>query len=125
MLRRLYRVDHVYALLLTLGISLIMRRRLPAEVRRSAAQPYPNPIAGGLDISTSRSFRGIACSSIAASRWPSAWSPGASIERTKLGSYLRAANENAPLVRTFGINVPRMLMLTYGLGVGAGRLRAA
>jgi branched-chain amino acid transport system permease protein len=39
------------------------------------------------------------------------------IERTKLGSYLRAANENAPLVRTFGINVPRMLMLTYGLGV--------
>jgi branched-chain amino acid transport system permease protein len=39
------------------------------------------------------------------------------IERTKLGSYLRAANENAALVRTFGINVPRLLMLTYGLGV--------
>ncbi|MNV60555.1 High-affinity branched-chain amino acid transport system permease protein LivH [compost metagenome] len=39
------------------------------------------------------------------------------IERTKLGAYLRAANENAALVRTFGINVPRMLMLTYGLGV--------
>ena len=40
------------------------------------------------------------------------------IERTQLGSYLRAANENPNLVRTFGINVPRMLMLTYGLGVG-------
>jgi branched-chain amino acid transport system permease protein len=44
------------------------------------------------------------------------------IEKTQLGAYLRAANENAPLVRTFGINVPRMLMLTYGLGVGLAGL---
>src|SRR5205823_8876705 len=40
------------------------------------------------------------------------------IERTKLGSYLRAATENAPLVQAFGINVPRMVTLTYGFGVG-------
>jgi branched-chain amino acid transport system permease protein len=44
------------------------------------------------------------------------------IERTKLGSYLRAAQENPSLVRTFGINVPRLLMLTYGLGVGLAGL---
>ena len=45
------------------------------------------------------------------------------IERTKLGSYLRAATENPALVQAFGINVPRMITLTYGFGVGAGGAR--
>jgi branched-chain amino acid transport system permease protein len=40
------------------------------------------------------------------------------IERTKLGSYLRAATENPTVVKAFGINVPRMITLTYGFGVG-------
>ena len=44
------------------------------------------------------------------------------IEKTRLGAYLRAATENPMLVRTFGINVPRMVMLTYGLGVGLAAL---
>ena len=45
------------------------------------------------------------------------------IERTKLGAYLRAATENPTLVRAFGINVPRMITLTYGFGVGARGVR--
>ena len=44
------------------------------------------------------------------------------IERTKLGAYLRAATENPSLVQAFGINVPRMITLTYGFGVGLAAL---
>jgi branched-chain amino acid transport system permease protein len=44
------------------------------------------------------------------------------IERTRLGSYLRAATENPALVQAFGINVPRMVTLTYGFGVGLAAL---
>jgi branched-chain amino acid transport system permease protein len=44
------------------------------------------------------------------------------IERTKLGAYLRAATENAPLVQAFGVNVPRMVTLTYGFGVALAAL---
>ena len=115
MLRRLYSVDHVYALLLTFGLAMLMEGAFRWKFG-ATGQPYPNPMSGGLDIGSSF---------IPAYR---IWVIGASlllclctwfvIERTKLGSYLRAANENAALVRTFGINVPRMLMLTYGLGVG-------
>ena len=115
MRRRLYSVDHVYALLLTFGLAMLMEGAFRWKFG-ATGQPYPNPMSGGLDI-------GI--SFIPAYR---IWVIVASlilclgtsfvIERTKLGSYLRAANENASLVRTFGINVPRMLMLTYGLGVG-------
>ena len=81
----------------------------------ATGQPYPNPISGGLDIGISfipayRIWVIAASLMLCLTTW-------FVIERTKLGSYLRAANENASLVRTFGINVPRMLMLTYGLGV--------
>ena len=115
MLRRLYAVDHVYALLLTLGISLIMEGAFRLKFGASG-QPYPNPIAGGLDISVAyfpwyRLFVIAASLAVCLATWYT-------IERTKLGSYLRAAQENPSLVRTFGINVPRLLMLTYGLGVG-------
>lgn len=119
MLRRLYRFDHVYALLLTFGISLILEGAFRLKFGASG-QPYPNPIAGGLETS------------VAFVPWYRLWVIGASlaiclttwftIERTKLGSYLRAAQENSALVRTFGINVPRMLMLTYGLGAGLAGL---
>ena len=119
MLRRLYSVDHVYALLLTFGISLVLeglfRMRFGAT-----GQPFPNPIQGGLDTA------------IVYLPWYRLFVIGMSlfvclgtwfaIERTALGSYLRAAQENPSLVRSFGINVPRMLMLTYGLGVGLAGL---
>jgi len=114
LLRRLYHVDHVYALLLTFGFALILEGVFRYKFG-ATGQPYPNPIAGGLDTS------------MAFFPWYRLWVIAASmsmciltwfvIERTKLGSYLRAATENPNLVRTFGVRVPRMLMLTYGLGV--------
>ena len=114
LLRKLYHLDHVYALLLTFGFALILEGSFRYKFG-ATGQPYPNPIAGGLDTS------------MAFFPWYRLWVIAASltmcivtwfvIERTKLGSYLRAATENPNLVRTFGIRVPRMLMLTYGLGV--------
>ena len=115
MLRRLSHLDHVYALLLTFGFALILEGSFRLKFG-ATGMPYASPISGGLDTS------------FAYLPWYRLWVIGASltlclatwfvIERTQLGSYLRAANENPNLVRTFGINVPRMLMLTYGLGVG-------
>jgi branched-chain amino acid transport system permease protein len=115
MLRRLYKVDHVYALLLTFGLSILMEGAFRLKYG-ATGQPYPNPISGGLDVGVTfipgyRIWVIVVSVVLCLSTW-------FVIERTKLGSYLRAANENAPLVRTFGINVPRLLMLTYGLGVG-------
>jgi branched-chain amino acid transport system permease protein len=114
LLRKLYHLDHVYALLLTFGFALILEGSFRYKFG-ATGQPYPNPIAGGLDTA------------MAFFPWYRLWVIGASlcmclltwfvIERTKLGSYLRAATENPNLVRTFGVRVPRMLMLTYGLGV--------
>jgi branched-chain amino acid transport system permease protein len=113
-LRHLYKLDHVYALLLTFGVALLLEGAFRLKFGISGA-PYKNPMTGGLDIG------------ITFIPWYRIWVIGVAavvclgtwffIERTKLGSYLRAANENPNLVRTFGINVPRMLMLTYGFGV--------
>jgi branched-chain amino acid transport system permease protein len=113
-LRHLYRVDHVYALLLTFGVALLVEGAFRLKFGASG-KPYPNPMDGGLDLD------------VTFIPWYRLWVIGVSIvvclgtwafiERTKIGSYLRAANENAPLVRTFGVNVPRMLMLTYGAAV--------
>ena len=114
-LRRLYSLDHVYALLLTFGVALLMEGGFRLQFGVSG-QPYPNPLNGGLDVGVTflpmyRVWVIVAALAMCFATW-------FFIEKTKLGAYLRAANENAPLVRTFGINVPRMLMLTYGLGVG-------
>lgn len=119
MLRRLYTLDHVYALLLTFGIALLMEGAFRLQFGVSG-QPYPNPLSGGLDVGVTflplyRVWVIVAALAVCLGTWYF-------IEKTQLGAYLRAANENAPLVRTFGINVPRMLMLTYGLGVGLAGL---
>ena len=117
MLVRLYKLDHLYGLLLTFGLALIIEGLFRNEFG-STGLPYAMPEA--LQGSRNLGFMFL----------PNyrAWIIGASlivclstwfvIERTKLGAYLRAATENPDLVRAFGINVPRMLMLTYGLGVG-------
>ncbi len=115
MLRHLYAVDHVYALLLTFGISILMEGAFRVWFGVSG-QPYPNPLQGGIDVGLSflpmyRVWVILAGLAVCLVTWYF-------IEKTKLGAYLRAANENTPLVRTFGINVPRMLTLTYALGVG-------
>lgn len=119
MLRRLYTLDHVYALLLTFGVALLMEGAFRLQFGVSG-QPYPNPLSGGLDVGVTflplyRVWVIVAALAVCLGTWYF-------IEKTQLGAYLRAANENAALVRTFGINVPRMLMLTYGLGVGLAGL---
>jgi len=119
LLRRLYALDHVYALLLTFGVALLMEGGFRLQFGVSG-QPYPNPLSGGLDVGVTflplyRVWVILAALAVCLGTW-------FFIEKTKLGAYLRAANENTPLVRTFGINVPRMLMLTYGLGVGLAGL---
>jgi branched-chain amino acid transport system permease protein len=120
-LARLYKLDHLYGLLLTFGLGLIIQGLFRNEFG-SSGQPYPIPpeLTGGKNLGFMflPNYR--------------AWVIGASlvlclvtwyvIERTKLGSYLRAATENPALVQSFGINVPRMITLTYGFGVGLAAL---
>jgi branched-chain amino acid transport system permease protein len=121
MLSRLYKLDHLYGLLLTFGLALIIEGAFRHEFG-SAGLPYsmPDQLTGvfNLGFMFLPKYR--------------AWVIGASlviclgtwfmIERTKLGAYLRAATENPSLVQAFGINVPRMITLTYGFGVGLAAL---
>ena len=86
----------------------------------SSGAPYPSPIAGGWNLGFMylpkyRGFVVVAALAICLVTW-------FAIERTRLGGYLRAATENPTLVRAFGINVPRLITLTYGLGVALAAL---
>ena len=121
MLQWLYKLDHLYGLLLTFGLALILEGIFRHEYG-SAGQPYalPDLLRGGnnLGFMFLPNYRAwvIAVSLVVC------FGTWFIIERTKLGSYLRAATENPTLVRAFGINVPRMIMLTYGFGVGLAAL---
>jgi branched-chain amino acid transport system permease protein len=116
MLKHLYKLDHLYGLLLTFGLALIIQGVFRNEYG-SSGQPYPIPqeLAGGhnLGFMFLPNYRAwvIAVSVVVCI---ATWFV---IEKTKLGSYLRAATENPALVQAFGINVPRMITLTYGFGV--------
>jgi branched-chain amino acid transport system permease protein len=121
MLARLYKLDHLYGLLLTFGLALIIQGLFRNEFG-SSGMPYqiPTQLAGGLDLGfiflpKYRAWVIIASLAVCFSTWYV-------IERTKLGSYLRAATENPALVQAFGINVPRMITLTFGFGVGLAAL---
>ncbi len=119
LLRRLYHLDHLYGLLLTFGIAIIIEGLFRYRFG-SSGQPYDNPLPGGhnLGFMYLPNYRGlvvVASLLICFGTW-------FVIERTRLGSYLRAATENPTLVRAFGINVPRMITLTYGFGVGLAAL---
>jgi branched-chain amino acid transport system permease protein len=120
-LQWLYRLDHLYGLLLTFGLALIIEG-LFHYVYGSAGQPYrlPDLLSHGhnLGFMYLPDYRAwvIAVSVVVClATW-------FLIERTSLGAYLRAATENPTLVRAFGINVPRMITLTYGFGVGLAAL---
>jgi len=116
---RLYHLDHLYGLLLTFGLALIIEGLFRRQFG-SSGLPYTNPIPGGTNLG----FMFLP--------WYRAWVVGFSmavclatwfmIEKTQLGSYLRAATERPDLVQAFGINVPRMITLTYGFGVGLAAL---
>jgi len=120
-LRWMYKLDHLYGLLLTFGLALIIEG-LFRQQYGSSGQPYaiPPELAGGRNLGfmflpNYRAWVIAASIGICFGTWYL-------IERTKLGSYLRAATENATLVQAFGINVPRMVTLTYGFGVGLAAL---
>src|SRR5689334_6379512 len=121
MLARLYKLDHLYGLLLTFGLALIIQGIFRNEFG-SSGLPYqiPSELAGGVNLGFMflPKYRGwviVASLIVCLSTWYV-------IERTKLGSYLRAATENPALVQAFGINVPLMITLTFGFGVGLAAL---
>jgi len=113
---RLYKLDHLYGLLLTFGLSLVIEG-LFRNAYGSSGLPYriPDVLQGATNLGFMYmpNYRGwvvLAALVVCLSTW-------AIIEKTSLGATLRAATENAPLVQAFGVNVPRVITLTYGAGV--------
>ena len=121
MLSRLYGLDPLYGLLLTFGLALILEG-LFRYWFGAAGQPYapPSQLTGGINLGFMfmpiyRGWVVIASLVVCLGTW-------LLIEKTRLGAYLRAATENATLVQAFGVNVPRLLTLTYGLGAALAAL---
>ncbi len=119
LLSRLYHLDHLYGLLLTFGLALIFEGLFRKQFG-SSGLPYQNPLPGGVNLGFMflpwyRGFIVVFSLVVCLGTW-------FLIERTKLGAYLRAATENPQLVQAFGINVPRMITLTYGFGVALAGL---
>jgi branched-chain amino acid transport system permease protein len=121
MLKRLYHLDHLYGLLLTFGVALVIQGVFRNEFG-SSGLPYviPAQLQGGYNLGfmflpVYRAWVIVFSLLICLTTWYV-------IERTRLGSYLRAATENPALVQAFGINVPRMITLTYGFGVALAAL---
>ncbi len=116
MLKRLYHLDHLYGLLLTFGLALVIEGLFRVQYGISGeAYPVPEALTGGTDLGfmflpTYRGWVVVASLVVCFATWYI-------IERTKLGSYLRAGTENPKLLQAFGINVPLMITLTYGFGV--------
>ena len=112
---RLYHLDHLYGLLLTFGLALVIQG-LFRNYYGSSGLPYriPDVLQGATNLGFMflPNYRGwvvVASAIVCFGTW-------ALIEKTRLGSYLRAATENPRLVQAFGVNVPLLLTLTYGLG---------
>jgi branched-chain amino acid transport system permease protein len=120
-LQWLYKLDHLYGLLLTFGLALVIEGVFRYAFG-STGLPYavPPSLAGGRNLGfmflpNYRAWVIVFSLAVCLATW-------FVIERTKLGSYLRAATENPTLVRAFGINVPLMITLTYGFGVALAAL---
>ena len=121
MLARLRALDHIYGWLLTFGLALMIESVFRFFYGVSG-KPYAPPAAlrGGFDLGfmflpVYRGWVILASAVLCLATW-------LLIERTRLGAYLRAAVENPALVQAFGINVPRLLTLAYGLSVGLAAL---
>jgi branched-chain amino acid transport system permease protein len=121
MLKQLYHLDHLYGLLLTFGLALIIQGAF-RNAYGSSGLPYgiPAALSGGHNLGfmflpNYRAWVVVFSLVVCLATWYV-------IERTRLGAYLRAATENPALVQAFGINVPRMITLTYGFGVGLAAL---
>jgi branched-chain amino acid transport system permease protein len=116
LLKRIAHLDHLYGLLLTFGLALIIQGVF-RNYYGSSGLPYaiPPQLAGGqnLGFMFMPNYRGwviVASLIVCLGTW-------FLIEKTKLGAYLRAATENPTLTQAFGINVPLLVTLTYGFGV--------
>lgn len=116
-IQRIYRMDHLYGLLLTFGLALMIEGGL-RQAYGVSGLPYnmPPELSGGINLGFMylpwyRAWVVLAAFVLCVSIW-------FGIERTKLGATLRAATENPSLAKAFGINVPRLITLVYGLGVG-------
>jgi branched-chain amino acid transport system permease protein len=121
LLRPLYRLDHVYGLLLTFGLALIIEG-VSRQKYGSSGLPYTIPDAlqgarnlGFMFLPNYRAWVIAISAAVCFAVW-------FVIERTRLGATLRAATEDPELVQAFGINVPRLITLTYGAGVGLAAL---
>ncbi len=120
-LKHLYKLDPLYGLLLTFGLALILEGVF-RELYGVSGQNYnvPEQLSGATDLGfmvlpNYRAWVVLVSLVVCLGTWYL-------IERTRLGAYLRAGTENAPLVQTFGVNVPLMVMLTYGAGAGLAGL---
>jgi branched-chain amino acid transport system permease protein len=121
LLRRIKRLDPVYGLLLTFGLALLIEGAF-AQGFGSASRPYSIPEAlqgrqdlGFMSLPNYRAWVIVVSLGASLATW-------LAIEKTKLGSYLRAATENPMLVQAFGVRVPRLMTLTYGVGVALAAL---
>jgi branched-chain amino acid transport system permease protein len=116
MLRRLYQLDNLYGLLLTFGLTLILEGAFHHKYGNSGnSYPVPDALQGGSNLGFMflpryRAWVVVVSLLVCFASW---WT----IERTKLGAYLRAGTENPKLLQAFGVNVPLMFTLTYGFGV--------
>ena len=115
-IRRLYGLDNIYGLLLTFGMALIIEG-LFRNAFGSSGQPYAIPpvLSGAVNLGFMfmpiyRGWVVVAALVVCLGTW-------LLIEKTPLGARLRAATENAPLVQAFGVNVPRLVSLTFAGGV--------
>ncbi len=113
---RLYKLDHLYGLLLTFGLALVIEG-LFRNAYGSSGLPYriPDILQGATNLGFMylpiyRAWVVLAALVVCIATW-------AIIEKTSLGATLRAATENAPMVQAFGVDVPRLITLTYGGGV--------
>jgi branched-chain amino acid transport system permease protein len=116
LLRWLYKLDHLYGLLLTFGVALIIEGVFRHFFGVSGqSYPVPDALAGATDVGfmvlpNYRAWVVAASLAVCLATW-------FVIERTRLGATLRAATENPRLVQAFGVNVPLLVTLTYGFGV--------
>lgn len=121
MLQRVYKLDHIYGMLLTFGLALVVQGLMSAWIG-SAGQPYAIPalLTGGQNLGfmylpNYRAWVVVVSLIVCLATWYV-------IERTSLGANLRAATEDSLLTQAFGIRVPRMVMLTYAAGIALAAL---
>jgi branched-chain amino acid transport system permease protein len=121
LLRHLYKLDHLYGLLLTFGVTLVAEGVMRSIFGVSGQQfEVPESLSGTFDLGVMmlpryRAWVVFASIGVCLATWYT-------IEKTKVGAYLRAGTENPKLVEAFGVNVPVMITLTYGFGVALAAL---